>query len=166
MPKRVAWIVGALMIAAFLFFKGFRAPRRFELGDFKLTIPKGWREVRRIPDRVVISSPDQRQQATISTMELNKNVNGEIFGVICRDRLAAERQELRDGVISPDSPTPIKRGNSFFFFYSGVDKDDGRVFSTYMTFKEKDVLTIYLEGLGVAPEEHGAEFKAIVASLK
>lgn len=99
-------------------------------------------------------------------MDFNKNLNLDIFGKLCDDRLTLERQDLRDGIIKPDSPTPLKRGDSFFFFYSGSEKSTDRIFSTYMTFKGKEVLTIYLEGFGVTPEEHSAEFKAIVASLK
>lgn len=99
-------------------------------------------------------------------MDFNKNLNPEIFRLICKDRLAVERQELRDGTIWPDSPEPLNRGNSLYLFYSGGEKSTGRIFSTYMTFKEKEVLTIYLEGLGVTPDEHGAEFKAMVATVK
>jgi hypothetical protein len=51
-------------------------------------------------------------------------------------------------------------------FFSGGEKRTGRVFSGYLTLKQRELITVYVEGIGVAPKDHLASFEALASGLK
>ena len=51
-------------------------------------------------------------------------------------------------------------------FYSGGEKSTGRMFSCYLSQAKKELVTIYVEGIGVASKDHLDSFEAFVTGLK
>jgi hypothetical protein len=50
-------------------------------------------------------------------------------------------------------------------FYSGGVKRTGRIFSGYLSLTKRELVTIYLEGIGVGPKEHLQTFQSFVEGL-
>jgi len=142
------------------------AQHHFTIARTEVTAPVGWRQISKTEDRLVLSSSDQRQQTTISVLRFNSDATFEDFRRLCQHRIDAERKELVDGFIEPDEPKPFKDGDTFGLFYSGGEKRTGRLFSGYLSLAQRQFLTIYVEGLGVAAKIHFETFKAFVDGLK
>ena len=138
----------------------------FTLGHTSLTLPSGWREIRSSSERMVFASSDGRQQLTVSLMRFGAAVTFEDFRLLCEKRIESERRELADGVIRPDTPNPFENSDGFGMFYSGEDRKGGRLFSGYLSYRDSELVAVYLEGLGVAPTEHLESFKTVVSSLR
>jgi hypothetical protein len=136
------------------------------LGKSEITAPNGWVEFKKTEDKLVLRSPDQHQQATITVVELSADPTLENFTRLCQRRIDAEKSELSDGFIEPENPKPIKNGDTFGLLYSGGDKKTGRVFSAYLSSKRREFLTLYVEGVAIAPKDHLESFKAFVSGLK
>jgi hypothetical protein len=137
----------------------------FTLGHTSFTLPPGWSEIRSSSERRVFGSSDGRQQLTISLMRFGAAVTFEDFGLLCQKRIESERRELADGFIQPDTPNPFENSDGFGMFYSGEDRKSGRLFSGYLSYKDSELVAVYLEGLGVAPKDHLESFKTIVSGL-
>jgi hypothetical protein len=85
--------------------------------------------------------------------------------ILCQLRIDAERKELGDGFIEPEEPQPFKDGDIFGLFYTGGERKTGRVFSAYLSLAQREFLTLYVEGVGVAPKHHLQFFKVFVDGL-
>ena len=136
----------------------------FSFGGCKITAPAGWKETTRTNDALTLRSPNGKEQAMVSTMSFSSETTFEDFKKICDKRIAAEKKELSDGFIDPSEP--FKSGNLFGMFFSGGDKKSVRVFSGYLSFTKNQLITVYVEGAGVSPENHLATFKKFVSGLK
>lgn len=139
---------------------------QFLVGRTQVIPPSGWQLLRTEKDSLVFQTKDERQQATVSVMQLNGSATFDEFKHFCEVRLANERKFLTDGFIEPNNPTPFKDGDTFGMFYSGGDRKSGRVFSAYFSLKHGELVTVYVEGLGVPPSDHLRSFKAFVAGTK
>jgi len=83
----------------------------------------------------------------------------ESFTTLCQHRIDVEKRELSDGFIEPDTPKPFKDGSTFGMLYSGGDKKSGRMFSSYVRLRGRELLTIYVEAIGIDPKDHVASFR-------
>ncbi len=142
------------------------AQQLFKIANYEVTAPAGWHEVRGTLVKLVLRSSDDHQQATLSVTKFDSTASPEHFRSLCWHRLEAERRELQDGFISPESPEPTKDGETFSLLYSGGERGTGRVFSEYLTMTGKDLLSLYVEGVGVAAKEHLEAFRSFTASVK
>jgi hypothetical protein len=141
-------------------------PQIVAIGSALVTFPHTWRVESRFDDRVVVRSANGREQATIGIISLKKGLTFDEFCVVCARRVEAEKKRMRDGFIHPDPPTPYKAAESFSLYYAGGDKSAHRVFSAYLLYIESEVVTVYLEGLGIPLTEHSETFKALLSTLK
>jgi hypothetical protein len=142
------------------------AQQQVSTGPFTVTVPRTWNELRRKQDLVILRSPDQRQQVTVSLAAGNSPISFEIFAILCEDRLEVERRELQNGFITPDSPRPFVDCKHFAFTYSGGERSANRLFSFYMTASGNDAFMLYLEGIGVSPKDQLATFQQLVKSIR
>ena len=157
MFKRIATILGLSAVAA-------SATENFSFGGCDIIAPTGWHEIKRTNDVLTLRSADGKEQATVSTMNFSSETTFEDFKKLCEKRIAADKQELSDGFVNPSEP--FKSENLFGMFFSGGDKKSGRVFSGYLSFTKNQLVTVYVEGVGVSPENHLATFKKFVSGLK
>jgi hypothetical protein len=140
------------------------AAESFSFQGCKITAPVGWKEISRTNDALTFRSADGKEQATISEMSFSPETTFENFKKICDKRMIAEKKVLSDGFVNPSEP--FNNGNLFGMFFSGGDKKSGRVFSGYLSFAKNQLITVYVEGTGVSPENHLATFKTFASSLK
>jgi hypothetical protein len=88
MLKRIVWT-----LAAGLSFGGAAAAQNdFAIGSAVITAPVGWSEAKKEKDRVVLRSPDGRQQATISILRFDADGSFDDFKRLCADRIEAEKR--------------------------------------------------------------------------
>lgn len=156
----------ALLVGSTLAGASTPQPRQFLVGRTQVIPPSGWQLLRTETDSLVFQTTDERQQATISVMQLVSTATFEEFKHFCDVRVANERKFLTDGFIEPKNPTPFKDGDTFGMFYSGADRKSGRVFSANFSLKRGELVTVYVEGLGVSSNDHLQSFKAFVAGTK
>lgn len=140
------------------------AQPHFVIGSADVAAPVGWREAKREDDRLTLQSPDGRQYATISTMRFGADASFEDFKRLCQLRLEAEKKDLPDCFIQSEAPFDIK--GKFGMIYSGGVKKTGLVFSGYLSLTKRELVTIYVEGLGSAPKDHLQTFQSFVDGLK
>jgi hypothetical protein len=133
---------------------------RLALGASSFAIPDGWSETDREPDRVILRSADENEQATISTTSFAAKPTFAEFELLCKHRLDAERATLGDGFV--DVTAAKNTGKQFVMVYSGADKSTERLFSGYLGLTDTTLITIYLEAIGTRPEQHLATFRAFV----
>lgn len=134
------------------------------LGNAEIPVPAGWKKIVDDKDRINILSPDERQQATISIMRSESSSTFEAFRRICEHRLKAEKAEAPEVSITADEP--FVDAGRFGMFFSGNEKEMGRLFSGYLTQKDKEVITLYVESIGVDSKKHSQTFEAFVKGLK
>jgi hypothetical protein len=140
------------------------AQQHYTIGSADIATPAGWSEVKREEDRLTLRSVDGHQQATISIMRFGADASFEDFKRLCQLRIEAEKKDLSDGFVQAEPPFEIK--DKFGMFYSGGDKKAGRVFSGYLSLTKRELVTVYLEGLGITPKDHLQTFQAFVQGLK
>ncbi|ODT45952.1 MAG: hypothetical protein ABS70_01995 [Nitrospira sp. SCN 59-13] len=109
-------------------------------------------------------SSDGHQGVTMSILRFKAGVSFDDFKQLCSHRIEAEKKELEDGFVEADPP--FKISGSFGMFFYGGDKKVGRIFAGYLFLEKNELITIYIEGFGVAPKEHLLTFQTIVKSLK
>lgn len=68
--------------------------------------------------------------------------------------------------IEPDAPQPFAMEGRYGLIFSGGEKKLGRMFSCYLSCAETELITVYVEAVGVAPRDHLASFVAFVTGLK
>jgi len=137
----------------------------FFIGRSEIVAPDGWSEIGRTGDKLVLQSPDVKQQATITVIQFASDLSHEQFKLLCEIRYKGERQYLKDGFIEPDNPQPFIDHDLRGMFFSGGDKSDGRVFSGYLSLVRQELLTIYVEGYA-PPKAFFEYFKAFVKGIR
>jgi hypothetical protein len=136
------------------------APPHFTIGTADIAPPAGWTQQSKADERLTLRAPDGRQQATLSVMRFGADPSFDDFKRLCQLRLDAEKKDSPDYFIQSDPPFDLK--GKFGMFYSGGNKKAGRVFSGYLSLERRELLVIYLEGLGVDPKEHVEAFQTFV----
>ena len=139
------------------------APPHFTIGTADIVAPAGWTEQSRTDGRLTLRAPDGRQQATLSVMRFGADPSFDEFKRVCQLRLDAEKKDSPDCCTQSDPPFDLK--GKFGMFYSGGDKKAARVFSGYLSLERRELLVIYLEGLGVDPKEHVEVFQIFVKGV-
>lgn len=141
------------------------AETSFRLCNSTIVAPTDWQEVKRTEDKLVLRSGDGHQQSTITMLDVGRPVSSvDDFKLICRTRLAAEREARGDVFLTPDLPEPFQFGRTFGMYYYGGEK--GRVFCGYLCLLDSNLITIYVEGLEVSPEAVGESFRTFVRGLR
>jgi hypothetical protein len=139
------------------------AEQHFVIGAADVLAPTGWTEVRRVEDRLTLRSPDGQQQATVSIMRFGADASFDDFKLLCQHRLDAEKKGAPDCFLQSEEPFALK--GKFGTFYSGGEKKAGRVFSGYLSLVKRELVVIYLEGIGVEPKKHLETFQAFAEGL-
>jgi hypothetical protein len=139
------------------------SPPSIAFDKAEVSIPAQWSEAKRSDDRAVFRSPDGHQQAVISVMRFGTDPSFDDFIKLCSHRIESERAELADGFVQPDKP--FQEAGRFGMFYSGGDKKTGRVFSGYLSLAHRQLIIIYIEGVGIAPADHLKTFQEWVRGL-
>ena len=150
-------------IAAALGLSGAASAQHFSVGSAEVQAPSGWTEVKKDDERIVLRAPNGKQQATVSVMRFGADTSFEDFQRLCQLRLEAEKKDSPDCFVQAEPPYDIK--GKFGMFYSGGVKRTGRVFSGYLSLMKRELVTIYLEGLGTDPKEHLQTFQSFVERL-
>jgi len=140
------------------------AQPHFMIGSADVAAPAGWSEAKREDDRLTLQSSDGRQYATISIMRFGADASFEDFKRLCQLRLEAEKKDSPDCFIQSEAPYDFK--GKLGMLYSGGVKKTGRVFSGYLSLTKRELITIYIEGLGIAPKDHLQTFQSFVEGLK
>lgn len=138
--------------------------QRFKVGLADFDLPAGWQAEKKSEYVFVARSSDGQQQATISLFRFETEISFDGFKELCRRRLKIERQQLADGVLEFDPP--VEDGESFSGCFSGGDKQNGRLFSGYLSAIERELIVIYVEAFGIAHSEHLNAFYGLVGGLK
>lgn len=139
------------------------AQQHFTISTADVVAPAGWSEAKKESDRLTLQSSDGRQYATISIMRFGADASFDDFKRLCQLRLEAEKKDSPDCFIQSEPPFDIK--GKFGLFYSGGVKKTGRVFSGYLTLTKRELVTIYIEGLGIDPKDHLQTFQSFVKGL-
>lgn len=134
------------------------------IGSATVTAPADWKAAVRRDDRLVFRSGDDHQQATIALLRLGSEPSFDEFKSLCTKRVDAERGQMARGFVQDDPP--FRDGESFGMFFSGGDKDSRRVFSGYLSIVGRELITVYVEGIGVQPKDHLEAFQQFVRALK
>lgn len=158
MKRILASIAAAVGIAG-----GAKAQQHFAVGSAQIAAPAGWREVNSTDDRLTLRSADGHQQTTISVMRFGADPSFDDFKRICQHRIEAEKKASPDCFIQAEAPFDLK--GKFGMFYSGGDKKSGRIFSGYLSVEKRELVIVYVEGIGVAPKVNLETFKAFVEGL-
>lgn len=139
------------------------AQQHFVIGSADIAAPAGWSEVKKEDERLTLQSADGREYATVSIMRFGADASFEDFKRLCQLRLEAEKKGAPDCFLQPAEPFDLK--GKFGMFYSGGEKKAGRVFSGYLSLVKRELVVIYLEGIGVEPKKHLETFHAFAEGL-
>lgn len=137
----------------------------FFIGRSEIAAPDGWNEIGRTEDKLVLQSPNLKEQATITVMQFASDLSAEQFKLLCEIRYKGERQFLKDGFLEPDNPQPFTDHDVRGMFFSGGDRSEGRLFSGYLSLVRQELLTVYVEG-HAPPPEHFEYFKNLVKGIR
>jgi hypothetical protein len=135
-----------------------------KLGNAEIKVPARWRTIVDDKERINILSADERQQATVSIQRFDSRATFEDFKRLCEIRQKAEKADVPDVLISAEEP--FVDGGIFKMSYSGNEKAMGRLFSGYLTLKDKELITVYVESIGVDSKKHSQTFEEFVKGLK
>jgi len=61
---------------------------------------------------------------------------------------------------------PTNNQGKFEMIFFGGEKALGRVYSGYLSLARRELVTIYVEGIGIDPAQHVATFQALAKSLE
>jgi hypothetical protein len=137
--------------------------QHFAIGNAQIVTPDGWTSVSQTDEKLVLCSSRQ-QQATISVMHFDNDATFEQFKTLCDIRIKGEMQFAPDGFVERE--TPFKDQTGFGMFFYGGDKKSGRIFFGYLSLVQRELVTIYVEGVGVDPQAHSSDFRTFVTGLK
>jgi hypothetical protein len=144
-------------------FKKAQRKQRFTLDNVSIPALEGWTETKRNDELIVAGSAGGRQQVTLSTIHFAEDPSLEAFEILCERRLEGERREFEDGFIEGGEPQAV--GDGFVMVYSGGDKDSGRIFSGFLSLKLRELVTVYVESIGMSSEDHLQTFKTLVSGV-
>jgi hypothetical protein len=138
----------------------------YNLGNASFSVPPGWKQVDDTDTRLTFAGPDGRQQATISIMRFTTPPTFADFEILCAHRYAAEKNGVRDLVLIPTDPAPHNDNGQFTMTFSGEENPRSRVFSGFLWIKGDELVTVYVEGIGIAADRNADSFKAIAKTLR
>lgn len=141
-----------------------RDQERLTIGNAAIVLPSGWILLKTDEELASARSSDGHQRVTMSILRFKAKASFEDFKQLCSRRIEAEKKVLEDGFVEADAP--FQNSGSFGMFFFGGDKKVRRTFSGYLFLEKNELITIYVEGVGVAPKEHLLAFQTIVKSLK
>lgn len=141
-----------------------RCEAQMKIGNAAITAPSGWRKLTTEQELIRFASTDDRQQATISLMSFGAKPTFADFKRICSHRLEAEKTDAPN--ISLQQDEPFEDAGTFGMFFSGKEPESGRLFSGYLTQKDSEIITIYVESVGVDSKKHFQSFQDFVKGLK
>jgi hypothetical protein len=142
------------------------ADNDFSLGNATFSIPEGWTKIAETDGRLTFTAPDGKQQATVSLMRFGAAPSFEDFERICSHRYDAEKNGLTQLTLVPEHPDPHDDNGTFTMSFSGKEEANDRSFLGLMSFKNKQLITIYVEGIGVNSATNHESFREFVESLK
>ena len=134
------------------------------VGHARLPVPDGWSVVERTGDRVTLRNESKTQSITFSSLTFGAAPSIEDFKILCRHRIEAERKG--DPEVFIEEGKPAQSGDSLVFYYSGGEKQTGRIFSGQLLLVGRELTTTYLESSGTDPKRHLTLFSELVGSLK
>lgn len=140
------------------------ARKHLTVGHAVIVVPAGWIQLENSGERASARSPDGYQQLTISMLGLKADVSFDEFKLLCSQRIEAEKRETELSFLQAD--TPLESAGLFGMYYSGAERSVGRIFSGYLSLKKGEFVTVYVEGVGIAPKEHLRTFQTLVTSLR
>jgi hypothetical protein len=132
-----------------------RLGHRVEIGRADVYLPNGWQLLKRSEDVVVARSPNG-QQATVSLLRANSEISFDAFKRLCDIRRDLEKQGCTEGF--SDAKPPFVERNAFHLLFFGEDKQNSRLFSGHLSSAQQELVTIYVEGVGVDPRDHLPSF--------
>ena len=135
-----------------------------KIGNATIAAPDGWHKVNAEQERITFASKDDRQQTTISVMTFGAKQTFAEFKRICSLRLEAEKADARSISLTQDEP--FEDSGTFGMFFSGKEPESGRLFSGYITQKDTEIVTIYVESIDVDSKRHFESFQDFVKGLK
>jgi len=138
-------------------------PLTFRLGKSQIEAPDSWTMLSHADDKVVLTS-NQQQQATISLMRFEVELNFEQFKTLCAAQIRAVQKAVPSAFVEPESP--FQDRGAFGMFYFGGDKTTGQIFFGYLSLAQRELVTMFVEGFGVDPQAQGSDFSRFVKSLK
>ena len=144
--------------------KTMSAQNHFTIGNATITAPTGWREVSKEEGKLVLKSQDDFQQATLSSLPFRATASFEDFERLCAQRFEIEKKEAGDGFVQTDGP--FQGEHSFGMYFFGGEKETARVFSGYLSLAKRELVTVYVEGFGIAPKDMLTSFQVFASSLK
>lgn len=156
------WLCGLLVSTHGLAFAG-TTPAQITIADARIDVPQGWVEVSRDSGTAILSTPDRRQFVTITQLRFGAAPGLEDFKRICGHRIEAEREDGPEVFIKFDPP--FGSDGSFSWRYSGGNKATSRIFSGYLSLSHKQLITVYVEGVGVSPGTHLVSFSTWVKGV-
>jgi hypothetical protein len=137
--------------------------QRFQVGSASFFLPFGWQPLKNSQEILTACSADGRQRATISVVHFESEVTFDSFKALCEKRLTIEKQVLAEGHVESDPP--VAGGDTYSLLFSGRDKQNDRVFLGYLSLKHRELITVYVEGVGVSPAEHEKSFTFLLRGL-
>ena len=136
------------------------------LGNATFSIPEGWTKIGGTDGRLTFAAPDGQQQLTVSLMRFGPAPSFADFGRICAHRYEAEKNGVAHLSLTPENPVPQEESDKFTMSFSGKEEASGRIFSGLLSLKNKELITVYLEGIEVDAATNRKVFAEIVTSLK
>ena len=153
-----------VILVSFIVFMNFSCSSQVTLGNAEIPVPTAWKKIVEDKNRINLLSPDEHQQATISVMRFGASSTLDDFKRICENRLKAEKADAPEITVSGDEP--FVDAGTFGMFFSGNEKSASRTFSGYLTLKDKELITIYLESIDVDSKRHLQTFEGLVKGFK
>ena len=138
----------------------------YRLGNAAFSAPPGWKQIDGTDERSTFASPDGCQQVTISILRLTKAPSFDDFEQLCAQRYDAEKNGVKDLVLIPKDPAPRHKDGKFFMVFSGEENPRGRVFSGFLWIKGTNLVTVYVEGIGVSADRNSDSFHEILRTLR
>ena len=114
-------------------------------------------------DKIILTS-NRQQHATISLMSFDTDPTFDTFKTLCEIHTRSAQKTVPNGFVDPDPPFQDRGAFGMCFF--GGDKNIGLVFFGYLCLAERELVTIFVEGLNVDMQAHGSDFQTFVKGLK
>ncbi|MFD2232148.1 hypothetical protein [Alkalimarinus sediminis] len=133
------------------------------IGKASIKVPNGWTIKSTEGDKVILLSKNGREQSTISTLNITDEASFVDFETLCKIRIEEERKSFEDGFVNAQEPFDSE--NTYVMFYSGGDKETGRLFSGCLSLSQNELITTYVESMGGEPKEHLSSFKLMVGAI-
>lgn len=139
------------------------AQEHFRIGSVEVAAPSDWKAEKTEAERLVLRSPDGREQATIALMRFGADPSFDDFKRMCQKRIDLEKEEA-GGFVHADAP--FEDRGAFGMLFSGGNRKTGRAYSGFLSLAKRDLVTVYVEGIDVDPRNHFKSFETFVKGLQ